>query len=88
MDRVRTIAGPAGRRAAIAATGADEVTVADAVTVVVRAALGVRIACRLPAWLGYSGKPHWRSTATGGRRIDNPPQVKQPAPQAREEMDG
>ena len=42
MDRVRTIAGPAGRRAAIAATGAGEVTVADAATVVVRAARGVR----------------------------------------------
>ena len=40
-DRVRTIAGRAGRRAAIAATGADEVTVADAVTAVGRAARGV-----------------------------------------------
>jgi hypothetical protein len=33
---------------------------------------------------GHSGKPHGRSTAIGGRRINNPPQVKQPAPQAGE----
>jgi hypothetical protein len=42
MDRVRTITGPAARRAAIAATGAGEVTVAGAATVVVRVDPAVR----------------------------------------------
>jgi hypothetical protein len=46
------IAGLAGRPAATVATGADEVTVADAATVVVRADRAVRIACSDVGQLG------------------------------------
>ena len=69
MDRVRTIAGPAGRRVAIAETGADEVTVVDAATVVVRAARGVS-SCNPP----QAAIPAWRQAAlekhSHGRQAD------------------